>query len=61
MIREQSPETNLIVQAIYPVNEHMETLYARVMVGKRTNAGITAINEKIEKPSRRRTAQSFLT
>ena len=48
MIREQSPETNLIVQAIYPVNEHMETLYARVMVGKRTNAGITAINEKIK-------------
>lgn len=26
----------------------METLYARVMVGKRTNAGITAINEKIK-------------
>lgn len=48
MIREQSPETNLIVQAIYPVNEHMETLYARVMVGKRTNADISAANEKIK-------------
>lgn len=49
MIREQSPETNLILQAIYPVNEKMETLYARTMVGKRTNAGIQAVNEKLKK------------
>ena len=60
MIREQSPETNLIVQAIYPVNEHMETLYARVMVGKRTMP-VSQQSTKRSKPSRRRTAQSFLT
>lgn len=47
MIRAQSPETNLILQAIYPVNENMETLYARAMVGKRTNAGIKTVNEKL--------------
>ncbi len=49
IIRKQSPETNLILQAIYPVNENMETLYARVMVGKRTNAGIKSVNEKLKK------------
>ncbi len=40
------PNTNIILQAIYPVNSRM-SLTARQMVGKRSNKKILALNEEL--------------
>lgn len=40
------PNTNVILQAIYPVNSRM-SLTARQMVGKRSNKKILALNEEL--------------
>ena len=40
------PSTNIILQAIYPVNSRM-SLTARQMVGKRSNKKIFALNEEL--------------
>lgn len=37
------PNTNIVLQAVYPVNSHL-SLAARQMVGKRRNADIVALN-----------------
>ncbi len=43
---EVCPNTNVILQAIYPVNSRM-SLTARQMVGKRSNKKILALNEEL--------------
>lgn len=43
---EVCPNTNIILQAIYPVNSRM-SLTARQMVGKRSNKKILALNEEL--------------
>ncbi len=43
---EACPNTNIILQAIYPVNSRM-SLTARQMVGKRSNKKILAFNEEL--------------
>lgn len=42
------PNTNIVLQAIYPVNSHL-SIIARQMVGKRSNKKILAINEGLHK------------
>ena len=42
------PNTNIVLQAIYPVNSHLSSI-ARQMVGKRSNKKILAINEELHK------------
>ena len=42
------PNTNIVLQAIYPVNSHL-SIIARQMVGKRSNKKILAINEELHK------------
>lgn len=42
------PDTNLVLQAIYPVNEHMADFYNRYSVGSRTNEKIQSLNQKLE-------------
>lgn len=41
---EQCPDTNVVLEAVYPVNRHMG-LTSRQMVGKRRNEDILALNE----------------
>ena len=40
------PNTNIVLQAIYPVNSHL-SIIARQMVGKRSNKKILALNEEL--------------
>ena len=42
------PETNVILQAVYPVNRHMDTLGGRMMVGSRNKEDICALNARLE-------------
>lgn len=42
------PNTNIVLQAIYPVNSHL-SIIARQMVSKRSNKKILAINEELHK------------
>lgn len=42
------PNTNIVLQAIYPVNSHL-SIIARQMVGKRSNKKILAINKELHK------------
>lgn len=42
------PNTNIVLQAIYPVNSHL-SIIARQMVGRRSNKKILAINEELHK------------
>lgn len=42
------PNTNIVLQAIYPVNSHLSVI-ARQMVGKRRNKKILEINEELHK------------
>ena len=43
MTRALCPNTNIVLQAVYPVNRHL-SLAARQMVGKRRNKDIAALN-----------------
>lgn len=42
------PNTNIVLQAIYPVNSHL-SIIARQMVGRRSNKKILAVNEQLHK------------
>lgn len=42
------PNTNIVLQAIYPVNSHL-SIIAKQMVSKRSNKKILAINEELHK------------
>ena len=42
------PNTNIVLQAIYPVNSHLSVI-ARQMVGRRSNKKILAFNEELHK------------
>lgn len=42
----QCPNTNIVLQGVYPVNKHM-SLTAAKMVGKRKNKNILALNEQL--------------
>lgn len=44
--RELCPNTNIVLQAVYPVNKHM-SFEARQMVGGRKNKDILALNETL--------------
>lgn len=44
--KEQLPNTNIVLQGVYPVNKHM-SLAAAKMVGKRKNKNILALNEQL--------------
>ncbi len=44
--KEQLPNTNIVLQSIYPVNKYM-SLAASKMVGKRKNKDIRALNEQL--------------
>lgn len=44
--RETSPNTHIVLQAVYPVNKHMR-LEAMQMVGKRKNQDIRELNEQL--------------
>lgn len=45
--KKESPGTNIILQALYPVCENRTSLYEKFMIGKRTNAMIREFNEKL--------------
>lgn len=45
--KKDSPDTNIILQALYPVCENRTSLYEKFMIGKRTNAMIQEFNEKL--------------
>lgn len=42
------PDTNIILQAVYPIDEQREAFYERFQLGKRTNAMIASLNEKLQ-------------
>lgn len=44
--KERLPNTNIVLQGIYPVNKHM-SLAAAKMVGRRKNKDISAVNEQL--------------
>lgn len=46
-MKQESPGTNIILQALYPVSENRKSLYERFMIGKRTNAMIREFNVKL--------------
>lgn len=46
-MKKESPGTNIILQALYPVSENRKSLYERFMIGKRTNAMIREFNVKL--------------
>lgn len=48
-VKQRCPETNIILQALYPVDENRSLLYEKVGIGNRTNDMIRAFNEKLEK------------
>lgn len=48
MAAEKSPDTHVILQAVYPVNEHMPQLAARMMVGGRKNSDVLLLNRQLK-------------
>lgn len=42
------PDTNIVLQALYPINENMKEFYNRFSVGSRTNEKIRSFNMKLE-------------
>lgn len=47
-ILQACPQTNLILQALYPVNENMPDFYNRYSVGSRTNEKIRSLNQRLK-------------
>lgn len=47
-VQAECPDTNIILQGIYPVNENMKDFYNRFSVGSRTNEKIAALNQRLE-------------
>lgn len=46
--KQNCPDTNIILQALYPLDETRTNLYEKVTIGKRTNEMIRAFNTKLE-------------
>lgn len=47
LIQEKSPETNIVLQAVYPTAGERESLYENFQLGGRDSATVKSLNEKI--------------
>lgn len=47
LIKEKSPETNIVLQAVYPTGGERESLYENYQLGGRDSATVKALNEKL--------------
>lgn len=47
-VKEKSPDTNIILQAVYPINSNRDSLYERIQLKGRENSAIKALNEKLK-------------
>ena len=47
LIKEKSPETNIVLQAVYPTSGKRESLYENYQLGGRDSATVKALNEKL--------------
>lgn len=51
--RQQNPDISIILQAVYPIREGIQSLPARILIGSRTCEKIRALNTELEKLARR--------
>lgn len=47
LVKEKTPQTNIVLQAVYPIDPDRTSFYERMQLKGRDNAAIRALNEKL--------------